>query len=98
MNTKEKVMILTLWIVLLILLTAVLIKVQPKIIEKIVEIKQDCPIQTSRSESVYLVSEKEIKKLPFCALMRDDSWDYCYDWAYWDGHSGVSIINLKFDK
>lgn len=106
MKTKDTIMILTLWIVLLIFLGAILIKVQPKIITK--EVPQTCVPTDSHTDSVYLIDRKEVKLLPFCGLVWEDDaglfWKdeahteyapYCYDWASdQDGHSGVSIINL----
>ena len=66
------------------------------------EVKTECPTtQNSFTDSVYLVSEKEIRRLPFCALNWDNQTgkefnsDFCYDTAGWDGHDGVSIINLN---
>jgi hypothetical protein len=48
------------------------------------------------STNVYLIDKNRIEKmLPFCPLVDNDSIEFCYDYAYFDGYEGISIINLN---
>ena len=89
MNITDKAMIITFFIVGMIFSTAILIKVEPKIITK--EVKQDCPIQESHSETVYILDRNALKELPFCPLTYEKT-GYCYDWY---GKNGIAITKIE---
>jgi hypothetical protein len=59
----------------------------------VIPTKASC--NNSHGEDIYFLDEDLMKRLPFCALVPDGSEDrFCYDWAMWDGHQGITVIDL----
>lgn len=49
----------------------------------------------SDTETIYFLDQKQINDLSHCALTKDTTKGFCRIEAYWNGHDGVSIINLN---
>jgi len=113
-QNKESIISLVVFIfismAILVTQALILFRVEPKIITK--EITKECPVQTSFTDTVYLLNEKDIEKLPFCGLIyggneegvfyTDSSYSIrahaCFNWAGWDKYDGITIINLDRKK
>lgn len=64
--------------------------------------------QSTFRDAVFFLDKEALEQLPFCGLTysREDEtyWKdgtyreqlkFCYSWANWDNHSGVSVIDLR---
>lgn len=104
---KEKTKIITGFLIVIALLVVIVIRTVPVTITK--EIKQECPIEKSFTDNVYVLSDGVVEHLPFCGLLystNDETFTdshgnivhFCYDWSGWNGFTGVSVINLSERK
>jgi hypothetical protein len=73
------------------LLVFIAVKSKPITITK--EIDKECPVATSFKETVYIIDDEKVNKLPFCPMITKEE-GMCYDWAHWNDYDGVMIINL----
>lgn len=73
------------------------VKPQPAPIE-MTGVKEGNLIMSIEDKEVYLYTPGGLVELPFCGLVSIDETKkdngLCFDWTYWHGYAGISIINL----